>query len=175
MPQHSGGAVKFQITLNGKTYDVDVAEAASPGRLKVNVDGDAYEVDVAQLDAAPLAVAAAPSPAPVAVAAPPPPAPAPSPASAPAPAPAAAPTIPPAPKAVYDGQGTAVAAPMVGKILAVKVEPGAAVKQGALLFLLEAMKMENEITSPAAGTIASVAVEEGSSVKQGDLLCVIEP
>jgi biotin carboxyl carrier protein len=64
---------------------------------------------------------------------------------------------------------------MVGKILAVKVEPGAAVKQGDLLFLLEAMKMENEITSPAAGTIASIAVEEGSSVKQGDLLCVIEP
>ena len=63
--------------------------------------------------------------------------------------------------------------PMVGKILAVKTSEGDAVKAGDLLFLLEAMKMENEITSPVDGIVKMVAVTEGDTVRQGDVLCVI--
>ena len=63
---------------------------------------------------------------------------------------------------------------MNGSILEVKAAAGQAVKKGDLLFILEAMKMENEIFAPADGTIASVAVSKGSAVEPGQLLCTYE-
>lgn len=66
-----------------------------------------------------------------------------------------------------------VTAPLPGVILAVKVGPGHAVKAGQVLFVLEAMKMENEITTPVAGTVAEVKVAKGASVAVGELLAVI--
>ena len=54
-----------------------------------------------------------------------------------------------------------------------KVAAGQAVKSGDILFILEAMKMENEIFAPCDGTVSSVAVSKGAAVNPGDVLCVI--
>lgn len=86
-------------------------------------------------------------------------------------APAAAPAPAPAPAAAAGGEK--VSAPMPGTILDVRVSNGQSVKKGDILFILEAMKMENEIMAPCGGTIASVSVTKGAAVESGALLCVI--
>ena len=131
-------------------------------KYKVTLNGRTYEVEVeagkamcvaeyeAFVPAAPAPVAAAPvAAAPVA--------------AAPAAAPAAA-----APVA-----GEAVTAPMPGNILKVAVTAGQAVKEGDLLVVLEAMKMENEIFAPCNGTVAQVLVSKGSTVDTGATMVVL--
>ena len=102
------------------------------------------------------------------VAAAPAPVAAPAPAAAPAPVAAPAPAAAPAPVA-----GEAVKAPMPGNILKVNVSAGQAVKEGDVLCVLEAMKMENEIMAPKAGTVAQVLVSKGSTVNTDDTLVVL--
>lgn len=97
-----------------------------------------------------------------------------APAPAPKTAPKAAPKATPKAAAPAGAQGAVkVNSPMPGKILAVKVAEGAAVKRGEVVVILEAMKMENEIMAPHDGTITSVATTKGSSVESGTLLCTI--
>ena len=128
---------KFNITVNGKSYEVEVEE-------------------VGGVASAPVSRPAAPV------------------ASAPkaAPAPAAAPKAAPAPAPVA-GDGEVVASPMPGTILDIKVNVGDTVASGAVLLILEAMKMENEIMAPVAGTVKSITVSKGASVNSGDVLVVI--
>lgn len=130
-------------------------------KYKVTLNGRTYEVEVEAgkamlLDEYEAIVpTAAPAVAPVAAA----------PAAAPAPvaaAPAAAPVA-----------GEAVNAPMPGTILKVAVTAGQAVKEGDLLCVLEAMKMENEIFAPRAGTVAQVLAAKGASVDTGATLVVL--
>ena len=85
---------------------------------------------------------------------------------------AAAPVAAPAAPAGAAG-AVAVKAPMPGNILDVKVKAGDSVKAGDTLLILEAMKMENEISAPQDGTIASVNVRKGDVVNSGDLLCTM--
>ncbi len=68
-----------------------------------------------------------------------------------------------------------VAVPMQGTIVKVLVEVGDTVEVGASLVVLEAMKMENNITADVAGTITEVRVTTGDSVGGGDVVVVIEP
>jgi len=69
-----------------------------------------------------------------------------------------------------DSASGAVVAPMPGKIMAVKVRPGDTVKANQVVLVLEAMKMETEITAPHDGVVARVLVEQGESVAGGDAL-----
>jgi acetyl-CoA/propionyl-CoA carboxylase biotin carboxyl carrier protein len=63
--------------------------------------------------------------------------------------------------------------PLQGTILRVAVQAGAAVEEGALVAVIEAMKMENEITAHKAGTVAELPISAGASVSAGDTLAVI--
>jgi acetyl-CoA/propionyl-CoA carboxylase biotin carboxyl carrier protein len=64
--------------------------------------------------------------------------------------------------------------PIQGTVLKVAVEQGAEVDEGALICVIEAMKMENEITAPSAGTVEELSVSEGGSVATGDSIAVIK-
>ncbi len=90
-----------------------------------------------------------------------------------APAAAAAPVAAAPVAAAPAGAGEAVPSPMPGAILQVKVTNGQAVKKGDVLFILEAMKMENEIAAPKDGTITSVSVSKGTAVDTGTVLCTL--
>lgn len=93
--------------------------------------------------------------------------------TAPKAAPKAAPAAPKAAAkpAVSGKEGSVkVTSPMPGKILSVKASVGQSVKKGEVMFVLEAMKMENEIVAPEAGTVASVSVANGDSVEAGSVL-----
>src|SRR5215217_3694072 len=72
------------------------------------------------------------------------------------------------------GGGDTLASPLQGNVWKVLVEQGADVEEGALVCIIEAMKMENEITAHKAGTIAELAVQEGGAVKSGDPIAVIK-
>ena len=69
----------------------------------------------------------------------------------------------------------AIASQMTGRVIRVDVKPGDTVSEGDILLVVEAMKMENEITAPMAGTVKEVAVAAGARVSEGDLLVQIEP
>ena len=122
---------KYRITVEGKTYEMDVE--------LIGANGAAVQ---------PVAKAATPAPA----------------VSAPKAAPA-----PVAAKPAAVGSGSVVA-PMPGTILKVLKATGDSVKAGEVVLILEAMKMENEITAPVDGTIESLSLTEGSTVAGGDLL-----
>lgn len=130
-------------------------------KYKVTLNNRTYEVEVEAGQAMLLDEyeAIAPTVAPVPAAAP---------AAAPAPAAAAAPAAP-----VVTGAGEPVNAPMPGTILKVNVTQGQAVKEGEVLCILEAMKMENEIMASKGGTVTQVLVAKGSIVDTGAPLVII--
>jgi len=69
--------------------------------------------------------------------------------------------------------GDTLSSPLQGTVLKVAVEPGAAVQEGALVCVIEAMKMENEIIAHKSGTVAELPIAVGASVASGDTLAVI--
>jgi acetyl-CoA/propionyl-CoA carboxylase, biotin carboxylase, biotin carboxyl carrier protein len=64
--------------------------------------------------------------------------------------------------------------PIQGTVLRVAVEQGAQVDEGALICVIEAMKMENEITAPSSGTVEELGVSEGGQIATGDRIALIK-
>jgi acetyl-CoA/propionyl-CoA carboxylase biotin carboxyl carrier protein len=70
--------------------------------------------------------------------------------------------------------GDSLVSPLQGNVFKVPVEQGQQVNEGDLVCVIEAMKMENEITAHKAGKITELAAKEGAAVNSGDLLAKIE-
>jgi len=75
---------------------------------------------------------------------------------------------------VWDADEKVCHSPVMGLVIKVNVEPEQAVEAGALLLVLEAMKMETHVTAPSAGTVKSVHVKPGDPVKVNQLLVEFE-
>ena len=72
------------------------------------------------------------------------------------------------------GAGETLVSPIQGTVLKVPVKNGDQVEDGALICVVEAMKMENEITAHRAGKVSELGVKEGASVAAGDVIAKIE-
>ena len=121
-------------------------------KFNVTVNGTTYEVEVEEVKVAGGAPKAAP---------------------APAPAPKAAPAPAAAPKVAAGAGEHSIDAPMPGKVIKLVAAEGAAVKAGDVLLILEAMKMQNEITADADGTVKKFNVAAGQSVKAHESLVIL--
>ena len=126
-------------------------------KYTISLNGRSYEVEVELAEAMTMETYRSFQPA--------------APAAAPVPAAPAVAAEAPAASAISDGE--AVTAPMPGTILKVTVVQGQTVKEGDVVCVLEAMKMENEIMAPKNGTITQVLTSKGSSVDTGAPLVVI--
>lgn len=152
---------QYKYKVNGAQYDVTI-DSIVGNIAKVEVNGIPFEVEmqgsslveedlptqVADETAAP-AVAAAPA------------------------AVEAAPAAPAAPAAGAPGAGAPVKAPLPGVVAKILVSVGQAVKKGETVLVLEAMKMENNITAEADGKVTGICVAAGDSVMEGTTLVTI--
>jgi biotin carboxyl carrier protein len=133
--------VKLNITVDGKTYEVDVEVAQPEPQHPIYGVGGYFPM---------------------------------SPARVPAPAPA------PAPQAATDAGGAPVneekvcRSPISGIVVRVTAQVGQKIQVGDGVLVLEAMKMETDITAPVAGTVSKITVKVGDSVKGGQILVEFE-
>lgn len=152
---------EYKYKVNGVDYTVNI-NSVEGNMANVTVNGVSYNIEMEKPVAAPKA-----TPAPKAA-----PAPAAAPKAAPAPAPAPAPKAAPATAAAPAG-GKALKAPLPGVIKDIKVAVGDQVKEGQVVLILEAMKMENEINAECDGTITAISVNKDDSVLEGTVLLTI--
>ncbi len=119
-------------------------------RYNITVNGTVYDVAVEEADndgavSAPAAASAAPKAA----------------------------TKPAAPKSSAAAGSVKITAPMPGTIVDVKAKVGDTVKNGTVIAVLEAMKMENDVVADRDGTIASINVNKGDSVSTGSVIATL--
>ena len=119
----------------------------------VTLNGKNYEVEVDKEEAVLLSVTDTPTPQAVV---------------APVPAIPAAVATPPA-----GLDGDPVIAPLPGTVLSVKVTVGTAVLKGDVLAVIEAMKMENDVTAPRDGTVSAILCKSGDTVQTEALLMTL--
>ena len=148
---------QYKYKVNGAQYDVTI-DSIVGNKAKVEVNGIPFEVE---MQGSSLVEADLPTQAPIEGA---------TPAAAPAtPAPAAAPAAP----AAGPGAGNPIKAPLPGVVTKVLVAAGQAVKKGDTVLVLEAMKMENNITAESDGSVTGICVAPGDSVMEGTVLLTI--
>ena len=135
---------KFQVVLNGKTYEAEVDEMASSFSSEMvalsSLGGSAKAAPVAPVAEVKKAEPVQEAPAPV---------------------------------ASSSGAFT-VTAPLAGNILGLSVQVGDSINEGDVFVKIEAMKMENEIPAPKSGKVTKVYVAAGAQVKADDPLIDIE-
>jgi len=143
--------MKYFITVNNKRYEVIAKEVS--GKLELTIDGKRMDVEIEEekqehaKTAEPILISSKHAITPQITVAP-----------------------PSQTAAVSSGQ---IQSPMAGVVLKVKIKANDIVKRGDVLFILEAMKMENEIRANKDGRIIEVKATEGGRVNQGDILCAI--
>lgn len=131
--------MKLNITIDGKTYEVDVdaTEAESPAALPHNLGG-------LNIGSAPLRVPAGSIPA-----------------------------APPAESQPVNEQKVC-RSPVSGIVVRVPIQVGQSLQTGDILLVLEAMKMETNITAPFAGKIAAIRANQGDGVQAGQVVVEFE-
>lgn len=149
---------QYKYTINGAQFDVTI-DSIVGSKAKVEVNGIPFEVE---MQGSSLVEEALPTVSTEAAAAP----------AAPAAEPAAEPAAPAAAKS-GPGAGAPVKAPLPGVVTKILVKEGQSVKKGETVLVLEAMKMENNITAEADGTVTGICVSAGDSVMEGTTLITI--
>lgn len=154
---------QYKYTINGAQFDVTI-DSIVGSKAKVEVNGIPFEVE---MQGSSLVEEALPTVSTEATAAPA------APAAAPAAEPAAEPAAPAAAAKSGPGAGAPVKAPLPGVVTKILVKEGQGVKKGETVLVLEAMKMENNITAEADGTVTGICVSAGDSVMEGTTLITI--
>ncbi|MBQ5370433.1 MAG: biotin/lipoyl-binding protein [Bacteroidaceae bacterium] len=149
---------QYKYKINGAQYDVTI-DSISGNLAKVEVNGIPFEVE---MQGSTLVEDNLPTPSAVAEVA----------ANAPTVAPAVEAAPAPAAKGAA-GAGTPVKAPLPGVVTKVLVSAGQTVKKGDNVLVLEAMKMENNITAECDGSVTGICVAAGDSVMEGTVLLTI--
>lgn len=146
---------QYKYTINGAQFDVTI-DSIVGSKAKVEVNGIPFEVEMQGSSLVEEALPTVSTEAPAAASA------------------AAAPAAAEVPAATNGpGAGAPVKAPLPGVVTKVLVAAGQAVKKGETVLVLEAMKMENNITAETDGTITGICVAAGDSVMEGTTLLTI--
>ena len=142
---------EYNFKINGNSYKVAVNNIDN-GVATVSVNGTDYKVEMEDHTTKPAAAK------PI----------------TPAVAPATYQAKPQSKPAAPASSGTDVKSPLPGTILELKVNEGDQVKEGQVVMVLEAMKMENNIDATRSGVVKKIAKRPGDSVMEGDVLLTIE-
>lgn len=140
---------RYELTLNGRTFDVRLQSDPMQDQVEVEVNGETFTVEFRALSPETDPIEAQPTPSPSAGVA------------AAAPATSTKPTSAP---------GNTLTAPLPGEVKFIAVRPGQQVSIGDELLVIEAMKMENVLRATREGIVEAIYVAEGRQVAHGELL-----
>ena len=144
---------RYEITVDGETFEIEIGDLSS-STAQVRVNGQTKTVTYARASSGAPDTSAPKPPEPPEAA-----------------KPVVAPAMPKRPVAAKGG--TATRAPMPGKILAIVVEVGDTISDGATVCTLEAMKMEMPISATSGGTVQAIHVRVGQVVANDDPLVTV--
>jgi len=145
LEQEPNYAKGFSIKVNGKSYNVELPGIDINTPFSIRVNSIPFKIELKSAITLPKITLATPSPVSAMIQKP----------------------------TKAQGEGV-ITAPMAGKIISIRVKKGDPVKIGSVLCVLEAMKMENEITSTRNGVVEDVRVQEGKAVNESDILMLIK-